>query len=257
MPPHVALRGRKPPQFKGRRKSYGSPRHRSSRRLSLVSYPPVAGVRLHTTQNERNFRSTFVWQIPTMDEPRADDFDAGENSAQKRHARRLGGVVVGALGFFDREHWEFSFDSRPTNLSWSWRQVSARGGAIARSGPFSDLRLAVEDAVVRGFSPSSGNWVFRGIPVTARSAARLQAITVSAEGTAEVPALILRLISASKHPQRFPDRAPRYPRRPAGPREDPGPTVSCATRAKGATRSMTDQVRTKDIAVKLWTGASA
>ena len=120
-----------------------------------------------------------------MVDPRADDFDASENSVQKRHARRLGGVVVGAPGSLEREHWEFSFDSRPSNLSWSWRQVSASGGAKARSAAFSELRLAVDDAVARGFSPGSGNWVFRGIPVTARSGARLQAIARLAEGTAE------------------------------------------------------------------------
>ena len=103
-----------------------------------------------------------------MDESRADDFDAGGNSAQKRHARRLGGVVVGAPGSLEHEHWEFSFDSRPSNLSWSWRQVSASGGAIARSAAFAELRLAVDDAVARGFSPGSGDWVVRGIPVTHR-----------------------------------------------------------------------------------------
>ena len=113
-----------------------------------------------------------------MDEPRADDFDPGENSAQKRHARRFGGVAGGAPGSLECEHWEFSFDSRPTNLSWSWRQVSPGGGAIARSAGFADLRLAVDDAVVRGFSPGSGNWVFRGIPVTARSVARLRAVAL-------------------------------------------------------------------------------
>ena len=102
-----------------------------------------------------------------MDESRAGDFAAGGNSAQKRHARRLG-VVVGAPGSLEREHWEFSFDSRPTNLSWSWRQVGASGGAIARSAAFADLRLAVDDAVARGFSPGSGDWVVRGIPVTPR-----------------------------------------------------------------------------------------
>jgi hypothetical protein len=92
------------------------------------------------------------------------------------HAANLHFRVVGSREILDREHWEFSFDSRPTNLSWSWRQISAKGGCIARSAAFADLRLAVDDAVTRGFSPGSGNWVVRGIRVMARPVAQQRAV---------------------------------------------------------------------------------
>ena len=88
----------------------------------------------------------------------------------------LGSVFAGAPGAREREHWEFSFDSRSTNLTWSWRRVCAKGRAIGRSAAFADLRLAVNDAVGRGFLPGSGDWVVRGMPMTARPVARQRAV---------------------------------------------------------------------------------
>jgi hypothetical protein len=88
-----------------------------------------------------------------------------------RAPRMFGSVFQGTPHALGREHWEFSYDSRPTNLTWSWRQVSAKGHTIGSSAAFADLRLAVNDAVRRGFSPDSGDWVIRGLPMTARSAA--------------------------------------------------------------------------------------
>ena len=82
------------------------------------------------------------------------------------------GVFEGASGVLECEHWEFSFDSRPTNLTWSWRQVGDMGRTVRKSAAYADLRLAVNDAVSLGFSPAAGNWVVRGVPMTMRPALR-------------------------------------------------------------------------------------
>jgi hypothetical protein len=82
------------------------------------------------------------------------------------------GVFEGAPGILEREHWEFSFDSRPTNLTWSWRHVGDRGRTVRKSAAFADLRLAVNDASSHGFSPAAGNWVVRGVPMSMRAALR-------------------------------------------------------------------------------------
>src|SRR5262245_37502272 len=74
----------------------------------------------------------------------------------------------GNPGVSDRAHWRFTFDSRPTNLSWSWREVDANGGTAQWSGPFSELKSAVNDAVRCGFSPASGEWMVRGVPMRRR-----------------------------------------------------------------------------------------
>ena len=115
-----------------------------------------------------------------MDSFRADNLEPARESARKAHAQCLAATFEGAPGTLEREHWEFSFDSRPTNLTWSWRQVCANGDSVRKSFPFADLRLAVSDAVGRGFSPGSGDWVVRGMPMTARSVARRRAIALSA-----------------------------------------------------------------------------
>jgi len=91
------------------------------------------------------------------------------------HAAHKLGSVQGGRGCLEREHWEFFIDSRPTNLTWSWRQVGAKGLVIAKSAAFADLRFAVNDAVGRGFSPGAGNWVVR-VPIRARSLARRPAV---------------------------------------------------------------------------------
>ena len=64
---------------------------------------------------------------------------------------------------------EFSFDNRPANRTWSWRRVGEKGRTVEKSAAYADLRLAVNDAVQRGFSPAAGNWVVRGVPMTMRS----------------------------------------------------------------------------------------
>ena len=87
-------------------------------------------------------------------------------------ARTHGGVFEGAPGILEREHWEFSFDGRPTNRTWAWRQVGDKGYTVRKSAAFADLKLAVDDAVRRGFSPAEGNWVVRGVPITMRAALR-------------------------------------------------------------------------------------
>jgi hypothetical protein len=86
------------------------------------------------------------------------------------HAPHKVGNVQGAPDSLARGHWEFSFDSRPTNLTWSWRLVCDKGRSVERSMAFADLRLAVDNAVKRGFSPASGNWVVRGVLVRPRTA---------------------------------------------------------------------------------------
>jgi hypothetical protein len=93
-------------------------------------------------------------------------------SAKRGNAAHTLGVFEGAPGILEREHWEFSFDSRPTNLTWSWRQVGEKGRTVLKSAAFADLKRAVDDAVSGGFSPGAGNWVVRGVPVTMRAALR-------------------------------------------------------------------------------------
>ena len=106
----------------------------------------------------------------------AGDFDPARtvmDPAKGRNAARgLAGVFEGAPGVLEREHWEFSFDSRPTNRTWSWRQVGESGRTVRRSAAYADLRLAVNDAVSLGFSSAAGNWVVRGVPLTMRAALR-------------------------------------------------------------------------------------
>ena len=82
------------------------------------------------------------------------------------------GTFEGAPGNLEREHWEFSFDSRSTNQTWSWRQVGEKGRVLRKSAAFADLSLAVDDAVSHGFSTAVGNWVVRGVPITMRAALR-------------------------------------------------------------------------------------
>ena len=105
----------------------------------------------------------------------ASDYDSTRvamSAKGKNAARGPAGVFEGASGILEREHWEFSFDSRPTNLTWSWRQVGEMGRTVRKSAAYADLRLAVNDAVSRGFSPAAGNWVVRGVPMTIRAALR-------------------------------------------------------------------------------------
>jgi len=96
------------------------------------------------------------------------------------HAAHKVGNVQGEPDCLERGHWEFSFDSRPTNLTWSWRLVCDKGLSAERSFAFADLRSAVDDAIKRGFSPASGLWVVRGIPVRLRAPAHERATALSA-----------------------------------------------------------------------------
>ena len=89
-------------------------------------------------------------------------------------AARKVGNVQGGSDSLERRHWEFSFDSRPTNLTWSWRLVDDKGRTAEKSIAFADLRSAVDDAVKRGFSPDSGDWVVRGVLVRPRAPAHEQ-----------------------------------------------------------------------------------
>jgi len=92
-------------------------------------------------------------------------------------------IFKGTPNLLEGDHWEFSFDDRPTNLTWSWRQIGENGLTIECSAAYADLSEAVNDAVSRGFVPGTGNWVVRGVPVTPRAAARL---SLSAWETAQV-----------------------------------------------------------------------
>jgi hypothetical protein len=95
------------------------------------------------------------------------------------HADHTVGDVQGGPDALEHEHWEFSFDSRPTNLTWSWRLVCEKGRTVERSTAFADLRWAVNDAIKRGFSPASGDWVFRGVPLRPRALAHERATALS------------------------------------------------------------------------------
>lgn len=103
-----------------------------------------------------------------------------EGGATDMHAAHKVGSFQGGPDSLEREHWEFSFDSRLTNLTWSWRLVCDKGRSVERSFAFADLRLAVDDAIKRGFSPAAGNWVVRGVPVRPRAPAHERATALSA-----------------------------------------------------------------------------
>ena len=60
------------------------------------------------------------------------------------------------------EYWEFAYDSRPTNSTWSWRHVAADGGTDSKSGAFKDFGEATVDALSNGFSPKQCKYVVRG-----------------------------------------------------------------------------------------------
>jgi hypothetical protein len=96
------------------------------------------------------------------------------------HAAHKVGSVQGGSDSLERRHWEFSFDNRPTNQTWSWRLVCDEGRSVERSIAFKDLRCAVDDAIKRGFSPASGDWVVRGVPLQPRPAAHERATALSA-----------------------------------------------------------------------------
>ena len=87
------------------------------------------------------------------------------------------GSIEGAPGILEAEHWEFCFDARPANHTWSWRHVGEEGWILGKSAAYTDLRRTISDAASRGFSPAAGNWVFRGMPMQVQSVARRRTVS--------------------------------------------------------------------------------